>query len=63
MPISWQNAYLLKGTQVTDDFCQMLTYFVQFQNITDTQTMSKSFSTTQELSTLRQHKYTRTNCG
>ena len=30
MPISWQNAYLLKDKQVTDDFCQMLTYFVQF---------------------------------
>ena len=41
----------------------MLAYFVQFQNITDTQTMSKSFSTTQELSTWRQHKYTRTNRG
>ena len=61
MPISWQNTYLLKGTQVIDDFCQMLAYFVQFQNIMDIQTMSKSFSTTQELSTLRQHKYTRTN--
>ena len=63
MPISWQNAYLLKGTQVTDDFRQMLAYFVQFQGITDTQTMSKSFLTTQELSTLRQHKYTCTNHG
>ena len=63
MPISLQNAYLLKGTRITDDFRQMLAYFVQFQNITDTQTMSKSFSTNQELSTTRQHKYTRTNRG
>ena len=63
MPISWQNAYLLKGTWVTDDFCQMLAYFVQFQSIMEKQTMSKSFSTTQELSTTRQHKYTHTNWG
>ena len=54
MPTSWQNAYALKGTQVTDDFYKMLAYFVQFQSITDTQTMSKSFSTAQELSTTKQ---------
>ena len=63
MPISWQYAYLLKGTRVTDDFQQMLAYFVQFQNITETQTMSKSFSANQELSTKRQHKYICTNRG
>ena len=63
MPTSWQYAYLLKGTCVTDDFCKMLAYFVQFQSITDTHTMSKSFSTAQELSTTRQYKYTCTNHG
>ena len=29
MPPSWQNAYVLKGTQTTDAFQQMLSYFVQ----------------------------------
>ena len=58
MSISWQNPYLLEGTQVTDNFCQMLAYFVQFQSNTDSQTMSKSFSTAQELSTTRQYKNT-----
>ena len=63
MPTSWQNVYLLQGTCVTDNFLKMLVYFVQIQRITDTQTMSKSFSTTQELSTTGQHKLTHSNCG
>jgi hypothetical protein len=37
MPSSWQNAYLLKGTQNTDDSQKMLSYFVQLQSITDNQ--------------------------
>ena len=37
MPLSWQNAYLLKGTCVSDNFCQMLSYFVQSQSIGDSQ--------------------------
>ena len=35
VPSSWQNAYLLKGTQTTDDFQQMLSYFVQLHSITE----------------------------
>ena len=40
MPLSWQNAYLLKGTCVSDNFCQMLSYFVQSQSIGDSQVAS-----------------------
>ena len=40
MPSSWQNAYLLKGTQTTDNFQQMLSYFVQIQSITDNQSVT-----------------------
>ena len=63
MPLSWQNVYLLKGTRVSDDFWQMLSYFVQFQNITDNQTGTNTFSTSQGLNNERQHKYSRTSCG
>ena len=35
MPISWQHAYALKGTCSSDDYCHMLSYFVQYQSITD----------------------------
>ena len=35
MPLPWQNAYLLKGTCVSDDFHEMLSYFVQSQSIGD----------------------------
>ena len=35
MPLSWQNASLLKGTRASDNFCQMLSYFVQSQSIGD----------------------------
>ena len=63
MPLSWKNAYLLKGTRVSDDFRQILSYFVQFQNITDNQTGTKTFSTLQGLNNERQHKYIRTNRG
>ena len=42
MPSSWQNSYFLKGAQITDDFWQVLAYFIQFQNITDTQMVSRS---------------------
>ena len=40
MPLAWQNAYMLKGTCATDNFCQMLSYFVQTQSIGDNQTRS-----------------------
>ena len=63
MPLSCQNAYLLKGTRVSDDFRQMLSYSVQFQNITDNQTGTKTFSTSQGLNNERQHKYICTNRG
>ena len=43
MPLSWQNAYLLKGTRASDDFRQMLLYFVQSQSIGDSQVVSKPF--------------------
>ena len=35
MPLSWQHAYALKGTHTSDDYCHMLSYFVQYQLITD----------------------------
>ena len=41
MPLSWQNAFFLKGTCVSDNFCQMLSYFVQSQSIGDSQVASK----------------------
>ena len=63
MPSSWQNAYLLKGTQTTDNFQQMLSYFVQLQNITDNQPASKDFSASQGLDIGKQNKYICTNHG
>ena len=42
MPPTWQNLYLLKGTQIMGDFQQMLAYFVQFQSITDSQATIRS---------------------
>ena len=44
IPLSWQNAYLLKGTHISDDFQLILPYFVQIQSITDNQTSMKAFS-------------------
>ena len=35
MPTSWQHAYALKGTCISDDYFCMLSYFVQYQSITD----------------------------
>ena len=43
MPSSWQNACLSKGTCTSENFWQMLSYFVQLQSITDNQTVSKAF--------------------
>ena len=63
MPSSWQNAYLLKGTQTIDDFQQMLSYFVQLQSITDNQTVAKAPSASQGLEIRKQHKYVHTNHG
>ena len=40
IPLAWQNAYMLKGTCATDNFCQMIPYFVQTQSIGDNQTRS-----------------------
>ena len=40
MPFAWQNAHMLKGICATDNFCQMLLYFVQTQSIGDNQTRS-----------------------
>ena len=34
-PISWQDANALKGPCTLDDYCQMLTYFVHYQSISD----------------------------
>jgi hypothetical protein len=61
MPLSWQNAYLLKGTCISDDFQQMLSYFIQFQSITDNQRGLKVYSASQGLNNERQHKYSGTN--
>ena len=40
MPFAWQNAHMLKGICATDNFCQMLLYFVQTQSIGNNQTRS-----------------------
>ena len=56
MPLSQQNAYFLKGTCISDDFQQMLSYVVQFQSITDKQTSMKVFSTSQSLDKKKKHK-------
>ena len=63
MPSSWQNAYLLKGTQNTDDFQEMLSYSVQLQSITDNQTVARAPSVSQGLDIGKQHKYIRTHNG
>jgi hypothetical protein len=63
MPSSWQNAYLLKGTQTTDDFQQMLSYFVQLQSIADSQMVAKAPTVSPGFDTGKHHKYTRTNHG
>ena len=63
MPPSWQNAYLLKGTHISDDSHQMLFYFVQFQSITDNQTGTKTFSASQSLDKEKQYKYICTSHG
>ena len=63
MSLLWQTAYLLKGTHVTDHFLQMLSYFVQFQNITDNQTGMKAFLSLQSLDNGSQHQYMHTNHG
>ena len=63
VPLTWQNAYLLKGTQSTDNFCQMLAYFVQFQSIRDTQGASKLYAVSQCVDTKRQYKYICTSHG
>ena len=43
IPLSWQNTYLLKSTRASDNFCQMLSYFVQSQSIGERQVASKPF--------------------
>ena len=62
LPSTWQNASVLKGTRNTDNFWQILSYFIQYQNITDTQGISKLFATPQNLEIRQQHKYICTNC-
>jgi hypothetical protein len=63
MPSSWQNACLLKGTQTTDDFRQMLSYFVQLQSITDSQMVAKAPIVSPGFDTGKHHKYVCTNHG
>ena len=63
VPITWQNAYLLKGTRSTDNFCQMLAYFVQFQSITDAQGSSKPYAISLSVNTRKPYKYICTNHG
>jgi hypothetical protein len=63
LPSSWQNVYLLKGTQTTDDFRQMLSYFVQLQSITDSQTIAKAPSVSSGFDIGKHHKYVCTNHG
>ena len=63
VPMAWQNAYLLRCTRNTDNFRQMLSYFIQFQNITNAQGFSKLFATPQNSETKQQQEYSRTNRG
>jgi hypothetical protein len=64
LPLSWQNAYLLKGTRSSDNFCQMLSYFVQSQFTGNSQVASKPF-----LSSATMHggggrfSHSRSGCG
>ena len=51
------KALLLKSMPPTDNFCKRLSYFVQFQNITGTQGISKSFAISRNLEIRKQHKY------
>ena len=41
MTLSWQNAYRHKDKHASDNFCQMLSYFVQSQSIGNSQVASK----------------------
>ena len=43
MPLACQNAYLLKGTCVSDNFFPIISFFVQSQSIGDSQVASKPF--------------------
>ena len=61
--LNWQNSYLLKGTHTSDDFCKMLSYFVQLQSIIETQTISRSGAISQNTENRNQHKYICTSCG
>ena len=63
MPLTWQNSYLQKGTCTSDNFRRMLSYFVQLQSITDTQVLSRSGATFQNIDSRNQHKCIRTNRG
>ena len=54
---------MLKGTQNTDDFQEMLSYSVQLQSITDNQTVARAPSVSQGLDIGKQHKYIRTHNG
>ena len=46
MPLACQNAYLLKGTCVSDNFFPIISFFVQSQSIGDSQVASKPFLST-----------------
>ena len=61
MPPTWQNSYLLKGTRITDDFRQMLAYFVHFQSITDLQATIRSNPGSATWDQKKHNKYARTN--
>ena len=50
MTLSWQNAYLLK-VHTSNNFWQMILYFVQLQSITDNQMVAKASSASHSLDT------------
>jgi hypothetical protein len=67
MPFSWQNTYLLKGTHNSDNFHPILSYFVQFQGITDNPIFQKPYSCNASIYPSfgcgNQYIYLRNDCG
>ena len=46
MPLTWQQAYMLKGTRARDTFKDLVAFFTTYQTIADTNNHSKSTTPT-----------------
>ena len=49
MPLTWQQAYMLKGTRATDTFKELVAYFTTYQTIADTNDQIKSTIPTEQM--------------